>query len=58
MFPSTKHDTISVPGEASNGRGYTVHYAPVRFLEMSKPGEIKKVKIVDNKIEFLVVEPA
>ena len=40
------------------GKGYTEHYAPVRFLEMTKPGEIKKVKIVDNKIDYLFVEPA
>jgi threonylcarbamoyladenosine tRNA methylthiotransferase MtaB len=39
------------------GRGYTEHYAPVRFVEPAKPGEIKKVKIVDNKIDFVFVEP-
>ena len=38
------------------GRGYTEHYAPVRFVEPAKPGEIKKVKIVDNKIDFVFVE--
>ena len=39
------------------GRGYTEHYAPVRFLEMTKPGEIKKVKILHNKTDFLFVKP-